>query len=130
MNRGHNNLVRKLGLRESASGVAIASLLLAGGAVGALAGTQHGRGAMANAIQNLDRVDVASGVRQTTHNVRGLQQPATMIVDVWGIPHLYAASTHDTFFMQGYNAARDRLWQIDLWRKRGLGQLARDFGPS
>lgn len=26
--------------------------------------------------------------------------------------------------MQGFNAARDRLWQIDLWRKRGLGRLA------
>ena len=31
------------------------------------------------------------------------------------------------FFLQGYNAARDRLWQIDLWRKRGLGLLAKDF---
>lgn len=27
-------------------------------------------------------------------------------------------------------AARDRLWQIDLWRKRGLGEMAQDFGPS
>ena len=34
------------------------------------------------------------------------------------------------FFLQGYNAARDRLWQIDLWRKRGLGLLAKDFGPG
>ena len=34
------------------------------------------------------------------------------------------------FFLQGYNAARDRLWQIDLWRKRGLGLLAKDFGPD
>jgi Penicillin amidase len=34
------------------------------------------------------------------------------------------------FLLQGYNAARDRLWQIDLWRKRGLGLLAKDFGPD
>ena len=34
------------------------------------------------------------------------------------------------FFLQGFNAARDRLWQIDLWRKRGLGLLAKDFGPA
>ena len=33
-------------------------------------------------------------------------------------------------FVQGYNAARDRLWQIDLWRKRGLGLLAKSFGAS
>jgi penicillin G amidase len=130
MNRGLNNLVRKLSLGESASRLALASILLAGGTVGALAEAEHARGTMANTSQNVDRFDVALGVRQTTHNVRGLQQPATMIVDLWGIPHLYAASHRDAFFMQGYNAARDRLWQIDLWRKRGLGLLAKDFGPS
>ena len=74
--------------------------------------------------------EISSGVRQQTHNIRGLQQPATMILDHWGIAHLYTANRRDAFFMQGYNAARDRLWQIDLWRKRGLGLLARDFGPS
>ena len=36
----------------------------------------------------------------------------------------------DMFFAQGFNAARDRLWQIDLWRKRGLGLLAEDFGSG
>ena len=51
-------------------------------------------------------------------------------MDFWGIPHIYAASQQDAFFLQGYNAARERLWQIDLWRKRGLGLLAKDFGAS
>ena len=60
----------------------------------------------------------------------GLQGPAEIIVDQWGIPHIYAGTTRDAIFLQGYNAARDRIWQIDLWRKRGLGLLARDFGPS
>ncbi|MDI3308356.1 MAG: penicillin acylase family protein [Acetobacteraceae bacterium] len=41
-----------------------------------------------------------------------------------------AASEADAFFAQGFNAARDRLWQIDLWRKRGLGLLAGDLGPA
>jgi penicillin amidase len=36
----------------------------------------------------------------------------------------------DAFFLQGYNAARDRLWQIDLWRKRGLGLLSKSFGAA
>ncbi|MBS0374634.1 MAG: penicillin acylase family protein [Proteobacteria bacterium] len=65
-----------------------------------------------------------------TATVEGLRQPATMIVDHWGIAHLYAASPRDAYFLQGYNAARDRLWQIDLWRKRGLGRLARSLGPA
>jgi len=34
------------------------------------------------------------------------------------------------FFAQGFNAARDRLWQIDLWRRRGLGLRSDVLGPS
>jgi penicillin amidase len=44
--------------------------------------------------------------------------------------HIRAQSTQDAFFVQGFNAVRDRSWQIDLWRKRGLGLLAADFGPG
>ena len=60
----------------------------------------------------------------------GLESAAEIIVDRWGIPHIYAASRHDAFFAQGWNAARDRLWQLDLWRKRGLGRLSESFGPA
>ena len=67
---------------------------------------------------------------EEARTVAGLAQPAEIRVDRWGIPHIYAASVRDAFFLQGYNVARDRLWQIDLWRKRGLGLLARDFGPA
>ena len=60
----------------------------------------------------------------------GLAGPAQIIVDQWGIPHIYAGTVHDAFFAQGWNAARERLWQLDLWRKRGLGRLAASFGPA
>jgi penicillin amidase len=60
----------------------------------------------------------------------GLDAEAEILVDRWGIPHIYAASQRDAFFVQGFNAARDRLWQIDLWRKRGLGLIAGDLGPA
>jgi len=62
--------------------------------------------------------------------LRGLGKPASIHIDSWGVPHLRAATPIDAFFLQGFNAARDRLWQIDLWRKRGLGLLAADFGPG
>lgn len=62
--------------------------------------------------------------------IPGLSAPASITVDTWGIPHIKAANLTDLFFAQGFNAARDRLWQIDLWRKRGLGLLAADFGPG
>ena len=60
----------------------------------------------------------------------GLQARAEILVDPWGVPHLYAASSDDLFFVQGFNAARDRLFQIDLWRRRGLGRLAAALGPA
>jgi penicillin amidase len=73
---------------------------------------------------------MSTAVRDVTNEVVGLEGSAEIIIDYWGIPHVYASSKRDMFFVQGYNAARDRLWQIDLWRKRGLGLLAKDFGPD
>lgn len=60
----------------------------------------------------------------------GLKQPVEILLDRWGVAHIYAANQDDVFFAQGYNAARDRLFQIDLWRRRGLGRLASVFGAA
>lgn len=73
---------------------------------------------------------LSTAVAQDEWPVRGLTAPAEIVVDHWGIPHIFAQSPRDAFFLQGYNAARDRLWQIDLWRKRGLGLLSKSFGPT
>jgi penicillin G amidase len=62
--------------------------------------------------------------------VTGLQAPAEILTDPWGIPHIYASSTHDAFWTQGFQVARDRLWQIDTWRRRGLGLLAQVWGAE
>ncbi len=72
----------------------------------------------------------STAVRQQAWPVKGLNAPAEIVVDHWGIPHIFAGSPRDAYFLQGYNAARDRLWQIDLWRKRGLGILSKSFGPD
>ena len=65
-----------------------------------------------------------------TRALPGLVASAEIIIDRAGIPHIYASGAHDGFFLQGYAVTRDRLWQIDLWRKRGLGRLSASFGPS
>jgi penicillin G amidase len=72
----------------------------------------------------------STAVQELNWNVLGLGAPADIVIDHWGIAHIFAANIHDAFFLQGYNAARDRLWQIDLWRKRGLGLLAKSLGPA
>jgi penicillin G amidase len=62
--------------------------------------------------------------------VAGLKEAAEILVDQWGVPHIYAKNIDDAFFVQGFNAGRDRLFQIDLWRRRGLGRLAEVLGPA
>jgi penicillin amidase len=74
--------------------------------------------------------DTARPAERATIATPGLGQPAEILIDRWGVAHIYAASQHDVFFAQGWNAARERLWQLDLWRKRGLGRLSENFGPS
>ena len=59
-----------------------------------------------------------------------LQQPVRVLRDEWGIAHIYAESQDDLFFAQGFVAAQDRLWQMDLWRRQGEGKLAEILGPN
>ena len=59
----------------------------------------------------------------------GLHAPVEVIRDPWGVPHIYAANNDDLFFAQGYVQAQDRLFQMDLNRRLGLGRLAEVTGP-
>lgn len=45
-----------------------------------------------------------------SYTLSGLEKAAEIIVDEWGVPHIYANTHYDAFFVQGFNAARDRLW--------------------
>ena len=62
--------------------------------------------------------------------VPGLHEPVEILRDRWGVPHIYAKNSDDLFFAQGWITARDRLFQIDLWRRTGTGKLAEVLGPS
>ena len=55
-------------------------------------------------------------------HVRELRAQVEILIDKWGVPHIYAANTHDLYFAQGWTAARDRLFQIDAWRRTGTGR--------
>ncbi|HEY9519025.1 MAG TPA: penicillin acylase family protein, partial [Gemmatimonadales bacterium] len=62
--------------------------------------------------------------------VAGLDSVVEVRRDRWGIPHIYARTTHDLFFAQGYVVAQDRLWQMEMWRRAGEGRLSEVLGPS
>ncbi len=50
--------------------------------------------------------------------------------DRWGVPHIYAKTVHDLFFAQGFVAAQDRLFQMEMWRRQGEGRLAEVLGKG
>ena len=62
--------------------------------------------------------------------VPGLSRPVEILRDRWGIAHIYAQGEQDLFFAQGFNVARDRLFQLELWRRQATGTLAEIQGPK
>jgi penicillin amidase len=60
----------------------------------------------------------------------GLEQPVRVVRDRWGVPHIFAQSSADLFFTQGFVQAQDRLFQMDLWRRSAQGRLAEVLGPN
>ncbi|MBE7493601.1 MAG: penicillin acylase family protein [Verrucomicrobiaceae bacterium] len=60
----------------------------------------------------------------------GLKEEVRVVRDRWGIAHIEARNTHDLFFAQGFVVAQDRLFQIDLWRRTGCGEMAEIQGED
>lgn len=65
---------------------------------------------------------------ENTILTQGLQEPVEIIRDQWGINHIYANNQHDLFFAQGYCAAKDRLFQFEVWRRQATGTVAELLG--
>lgn len=62
-------------------------------------------------------------------SLTGLDSIVEVRRDRWGVPHIYARTAHDVFFAQGYVAAQDRLFQMEIWRRAAEGRLAEVLGP-
>jgi penicillin amidase len=89
--------------------------------------------AVGQATPNRD-LDIAAhqalAIISGTLHAQGLQQPVEVLRDRWGVAHIYAQNQHDLFFAQGFVAAQDRLFQMELWKRAGQGRLAEILGPS
>jgi penicillin amidase len=72
----------------------------------------------------------AAGPPAETVTLPGLREPVEILKDRWGISHIYARNEADLFFAQGYNVARDRLFQLELWRRQATGTVAEVLGPK
>ncbi|MGD9903817.1 MAG: penicillin acylase family protein [Vicinamibacterales bacterium] len=58
----------------------------------------------------------------------GLRSPVEVVADAHGVPHVYARDVEDAWFMAGALHARDRLWQMELYRRAASGRLAELLG--
>ena len=62
--------------------------------------------------------------------VPGLDATASVVRDDHGIPQVYADTSHDLFFSQGFVQAQDRFYEMDVRRHVTAGRLSELLGPD
>ena len=60
----------------------------------------------------------------------GTKDAVTVRRDSRSIPYIEARNEADLYFVQGYETASDRLWQMDLLRRVARGETAEIFGRA
>jgi len=65
-----------------------------------------------------------------TIEIEGLSAPVEVRTDEYGVPHLFAENEHDLFFAQAYITARERMFQMEMTRLAGRGELSSLFGEA
>ncbi len=58
----------------------------------------------------------------------GLGADVEVLIDEWGIPHIYAGSTKDAMMALGYMHAKDRLFQIIMQKHFAAGRVSEIVG--
>src|SRR5438128_3435 len=79
------------------------------------------------ATASLSAQDLPIG-RMTLLN--GMQQPAMVIREANGIPHVFALNMHDAWFLNGWLHAQDRLFQMDTLRRIAAGTFGELLGSG
>jgi len=69
-----------------------------------------------------------SAFSQKIGKLSGLQEEVEIMIDPFGVPHIYAKNENDMFFAQGFQAASDRLFQFEMWRRQARGLLSDILG--
>ncbi|MFX0206937.1 MAG: penicillin acylase family protein [Candidatus Hodarchaeota archaeon] len=63
-----------------------------------------------------------------TIGAEGVDNPVTIIRDQWGIPHIYAKTQKDAVFALGYCHAYDRMFQMEMTVRTGMGLMSEVMG--
>ncbi|PZV38864.1 hypothetical protein B5V02_08910 [Mesorhizobium kowhaii] len=64
------------------------------------------------------------------HSISNLKANGALWRDKWGIPHIKADTEWDAFLLLGYAHAQDRLWQMDMLRRRAVGRWSEWGGAA
>ena len=62
--------------------------------------------------------------------VPGLRGPVEVVFDGYAVPHVYAREADDAWFAAGVLHARERLWQMELYRRVTGGRLSEVMGEA
>lgn len=60
----------------------------------------------------------------------GLRAPVEVLIDAHGVPSVYARDPDDAWFAAGVLHARDRRWQMELYRRVTIGRLSEVLGDT
>jgi penicillin G amidase len=60
----------------------------------------------------------------------GLAAPVEVMFDAYAVPHIYARDADDAWTAMGFLHARERLWQMEVYRRATGGRLSEIFGPA
>ena len=62
--------------------------------------------------------------------VSGLKGPVEVLFDAYAVPHVYARDPDDAWFAAGVLHARERLWQMEMYRRVTAGRLSEMLGDA
>jgi penicillin G amidase len=96
------------------------------GAIATVAGAALGGATLAALWHRLLRRPVPDW--SGTLEVDGIAAPIEISCDRWGVPHIRARTPEDLWFGQGFCHARERLWQMDFYRRVTAGRLSEIAG--
>lgn len=71
---------------------------------------------------------VANPQSDMTVSLSILDAPVDVIIDTWGVPHIYAETVEDAFRVLGYLHAKERLFQMILQNHMAAGRLSELVG--
>lgn len=63
-------------------------------------------------------------------SIKGIGGDITIHRDKYGVPHIFAQSPEDAFFAQGFVTARDRPFQLEVYRRAAAGSLSEAIGKD